>query len=277
MGPKRDPGSSLLQSACPSLPGEGVERPRPDDLKWGGGRCIRLVEAGKGQAWGKRTELQEHPSACQLHRAGRPARTSAPGSGLRAPAYSRGAPSPCCEHQHVCPILSALVCMVQLQPTPSLFIFYCSPLLPHPASPNPSIHPHPQAKPSSPGSSCSRSGVWSRVGLRGCGPRPARTDWRGGALGQPASAAQPRPFTHGRGESQTQPPALDAFACVTHPGPAQWLLMHPKVPLQGPFSPKGVLKPKPQVPASMQLAPTLPILDKAAPLADTSRNGRTTG
>ena len=43
-----------------------------------------------------------------------------------------------------------------------------------------------------------------------------------------------------------------------------------KVPLKGPFSPKGV-------PASMQLTPTLPILDKAAPLAGISRNGRTTG
>lgn len=50
-----------------------------------------------------------------------------------------------------------------------------------------------------------------------------------------------------------------------------------KVPLKGPFSPKGILKSKPEVPASMQLTPTLPILDKAAPLAGISRNGRTTG
>lgn len=160
--------------------------------------------------------------------------------------------------------------------TPALLYFS---LLPSPAPPREprSIHPHPQAKPSSPGSSCSRSGVWSRIRLRGCGLRPARTDWRGGALGRPASAAQPRPSTHGRGEAQTQPPVLDAFACVTHPGPAQGLLMLSKVPLKGPFSPKGILKSKPEVPASMQLTPTLPILDKAAPLAGTSRNGRTTG
>lgn len=85
MGPKRDPGSSLLQSACPSLPGEGVERPRPDDLKWGGGRCVRLVEAGKGQAWGKgpscRSNRQPVNSTGQAGRHG--PRLRAPGSGLQ--------------------------------------------------------------------------------------------------------------------------------------------------------------------------------------------------
>lgn len=161
----------------------------------------------RGRRGGKAQAAGAKPSACQLQR-GRPAGTGL-GSRLQAPAYSRGAPSPCCEHQHVCPILSAL--SHGAAPPPALLYFLLLLTCPNPRAPDPSIHTrrpsHPHRGPPSRLASGAASG--SAAG----GPRPARRLRRG--LGRPASAAQPRPSTHGRGEAQTQPPALDAGLC--HP------------------------------------------------------------
>lgn len=124
---------------------------------------------------GERPKLQEQPSACQLQR-GRPAGTGL-GSRLQAPAYSRGAPSPCCEHQHVCPILSALVSMVQLHPSPSLF--FTAPLTcPNPRAP---IHP------STPAGQAILTGVLLQP-LRRLEPHPA-----------PRLRSPPSPQTGGEG------------------------------------------------------------------------------
>lgn len=220
---------------------------------------------GKAQAAGATISLSTPAGQAGRHGP----RLQAPGSSLQPRCTFTLLRTPACLSHSLC------TCLYGAAPPQPFSIFYCSPHLPQPASPDPSIHtrrpshPHrgpPAAAPASGAASGSAAAV------------PAQpADWRGGGLGRPASAAQPRPSTHGRGEAQTQPPALDAFACVTHPGPAQGLLMLSKVPLKGPFSPKGILKSKPEVPASMQLTPTLPILDKAAPLAGISRNGRTTG
>ncbi|CAI9151341.1 unnamed protein product, partial [Rangifer tarandus platyrhynchus] len=81
--------------------------------------------------------------------------------------------------------------MVQLHPTPSLFVFYCSPLLPHPASPNPSIHTR---RPSHP-----------HQGL------PAAAPASGAALGSAAAVPAQPAQTGGEGRWD-DPPALRSRA-----------------------------------------------------------------
>lgn len=116
-----DQDGPRVLSAAITPRGSSQARPRPDALKRGAeGRRVWLVNAGKGlvQAGGAgRTE--QHRSR-------------------RAPAYRRGAPTPC---WNPCPsILSALV--HHPATTTPLFIFFA------PSYPTPhdrSIHPHPQA------------------------------------------------------------------------------------------------------------------------------------
>lgn len=96
------------------------------------------------------------------------------------------------------------------QPPPHPCSFLVLPLQPHPSPPTHSSTS--QNKPSSPGSSRYRCRRWAPPQL----PHSLQ-DWRGGALGQAASSAQPHPFTHGRG--QALPPALDVLP-ATHLGQA---------------------------------------------------------
>lgn len=197
-GPEWSPGSSLLQSGpaphpsphFPSLPftprGRGRGRPRPDALKRGGGRRVWLANAGKGRAWGQR------PSSRQ--RAG--------------PAEQVGQPTPAALAR--LPILSALVSVTQAPPHSSSAIL----LLPSPAPPRGPrcVQPHPW--PSLPHQGPPAA---TAAGLLHDSQGPRRTAPTGrGALGQPAGAAQPRPFTHGRGPGPA--PTARRRACVTHLG-----------------------------------------------------------
>lgn len=83
---------------------------------------------------GERIELQEQPSACQLHRAGRPARAAAPGSSLQPRCTFTLLRTPACLSHSLC------TCLYGAAPPHPFSIFYCSPLLPHPASPDPTTH-----------------------------------------------------------------------------------------------------------------------------------------
>lgn len=111
-------------------------------------------------------------------------------------------------------IHSALVSI--FQPSPGFF-FHCSSPVP---SIHSSIHPHPQTEPSSPQSSWNRSclGFVSVPAQRG-------TERRGGAPAKPGVAAQPHPFTHGRGIAQDRPSTTTKHLtlCLCHPSTAQQL------------------------------------------------------
>lgn len=125
----------------------------------------------------------------------------------------RGAPASVRLHPAGTPlcrsILSTLV--YHSATTPPLFIFTapspdppCAPA--RPPQPAPFIHtPVPSPPHHGPPAAATASGS--------AAPRspPVPADWRGGAPGQPASAAQPRPFSRGRGVAQTRPPALDVL------------------------------------------------------------------
>lgn len=189
----------------------------------------------KGAGVGEKTELQEQPSACLLHRAGRPARTSGPGSRLQPtaavhlhPAANTSMSVPFSLHLSVwCSSTPPLLCS-----------FFTAPLsCPTPRAP---IHP------STPEGQAILTRVFLQP-LRRLEPRwaprlrsppsPHRLEGRGAGMTRRRCAAAP---LHAWAWRVPDPaPAIDAFACVTHPGPAQWLLMHPKVPLQGLSVPKG--------------------------------------
>lgn len=115
---------------------------------------------------------------------------------------------PCSEQRCVCPFYPHLSLSSSYHPTPSLFNFFtapfCCPALRAPMSIHTHRPSHPHQGPSSTAPALGFSAA-PRVPAR-----PAKTGGEG-PLGQPPSAAQPRPFAHGRGTAQTQPPALDVL------------------------------------------------------------------
>lgn len=191
---------------------------------------VRGLEKGCGPGWtpgplcrnhSQREQPSEAPPRCSEKGSGSEARLAGScgkGAGARgrteqhrprrAPAYWRGAPTPCWNPcvRPFSPHLSIT------QPPPHPCSFSLLPPAP-PRMPDPFIHtPRPT---SSPWSSCSRSQPWALLWLPRTppvpGPRrsPHRTEGRGARTAH--SAAQPRPFTLGRGVALTQPPALDVL------------------------------------------------------------------
>lgn len=178
------PNEPWVLSAAVTPRGSRRGRPRPFALKWGTPGCLIQKRRGCGGTAGShRPRRPQTTAAVHLHPAG-----------ARVPSF-----------------LPALV--YHPVTTPPLFIFTApsrTPPRPH----DPFIHtPRPSPPHHGPPATAPALGL-----LRGShSPRPSpvptlpRTDWRGGARGLPASAAQPRPFTHGRGVALTQPPALDVL------------------------------------------------------------------
>lgn len=175
------PGSSLPQS-----PPEAAATGTPPECSERGGGRVRapLPSAGQGRAWGGRMEHPERPAAGLQPRCA---------STLRGP-------------RCVGPFSPRLSI---IQPPPRPYSFLLPPPQTHPArppQPAPFIHtPVPSPPHHRPPAAATASGS--------AAPRspPVPADWRGGAPRQPASAAQPRPFSRGRGVAQTRPPALDVL------------------------------------------------------------------
>lgn len=146
-------------------------------------------------------ERTEQPSSCQLRLAVRPAGTD-PEPQPPATVHVHPAPKPSAS------IHSLPICLYRPATTPPLlYSFFTANLsCPTPRAPTPSIHTHrttghPHQGPPATAPASAPSQLGSPPGLH-------RLEGRGaGTTG--ASAAQPRPFTHGRGVAQTQPPALD--------------------------------------------------------------------
>lgn len=166
--------------------------------KLGGQEARPGLNAGKGLAWGK------GPSSSQLVR---PARTDP----RRAPAYRRGAPTPCWKPRvsvhslRTCPSPSH-------HPTP---IHFYDSLLPHPAFP---IHSFtPPGRPPHLGPPATAPALDSSGSPDPPVPGPRRSPHRPEGRGTKTThrAAQPRPFTHGRGVALTQPQHLTS--CLCHP------------------------------------------------------------
>lgn len=137
---------------------------------------------------GERPKLQEQPSACQRQRAGRPARASAPGSSLQPRCTFTLLRTPAFLSHSLC------TCLCGAAPPQPFSIFHCSPHLPHPASPDPSIHtrrpshPH-QGPPAAAPASGAASGSAAAVSAQ-----PAQTGGEGRWVDPPAlrSRAPPR-------------------------------------------------------------------------------------
>lgn len=191
-GPEWSPGSSLLQSGpaphppphFPSLPftprGRGRGRPRPDALKRGRGRRVWLANAEKGRAWGQKRSSRQRVGPAEQVGQPTPASLGAFSHSLRARL----------RHPSATPLL---LCEILLLPSPA-----------PPRGPR-CVQPHPWPNLPHQGPPAAAA-----AGLLHDSQGPRRTAPTGrGALGRPAGAAQPRPFTQGRGGARAQPPPLD--------------------------------------------------------------------